>query len=198
MVRSYSATLSASYYRRDIRSPMLGRGLAWQLPIVVINQKTEITWITLPLRIKPKGVGIITSTCLALAVWHPDIYPLLNTVSHIIAVSIIIPSIRFVLVTIPLDMVILAFTPLATATTASTIGFACLLSSLDIIFLRGISHFSAMWSSESQLHQGPSKLLYLLGMFQVLGTFREWMELFAKRVIFFTLPRVLLLSTAAS
>ena len=100
----------------------------------MINQKTEITWITLPLRIKPKGVGIITSTCLALAVGHPDIYPLLNTVSHIIAVSIIIPSIRFVLVTIPLDMVILAFTPLATATTASTIDFACLLSSLDILF----------------------------------------------------------------
>ena len=78
----------------------------------------------LPLSMKPSGVDIMTFTFIALAVAHPYIYPLLNTVSKLIMVIIfIILYSRFILVALSLAMFILVLDSFALATTASMRGF---------------------------------------------------------------------------
>ena len=79
--------------------------------------------------------GITPSTFIALTVGHLSISPIFNTVSKIIMVSIIIPSIRFALVAYPLAVVILSLSSHATYTNTSNGGFTCLLLSLNILFI---------------------------------------------------------------
>ena len=89
-------------------------------------------------------MGIIPFTFLALVVSHPAINLILNTVSKVITVYIITPSIIFVLVALPLATDILALAYLDMATTASTRGFTRLLCSLDLLF---ITMERTLWSS---------------------------------------------------
>ena len=134
MLRS-QAVLITSYYIQAASSPLPWSG-AWKFPIVMINRKTEIDWIMLPLSMKPSGVDIMTFTFIALAVAHPYIYPLLNTVSKLIMVIIfIILYSRFILVALSLAMFILVLDSFALATTASMRGFTCLLCPLDLPFI---------------------------------------------------------------
>ena len=141
MFRIQAAFISSSS-RQAFSIPLIGSG-AWQLPIFMITQDTEIAWIALTLSIKPWGVGIIPSTFLALAVAYPYIYPLFNTVSKVITVIIfIIPSIISVLVALPSAVVVIVLDYLALEATASTIGFACLLFPLGLVF---ITIYEALW-----------------------------------------------------
>ena len=100
----------------------------------MINQKTESAFITLPLIIIPE-VWVLSIHCYCSC---SSTYRYLPSFEHYfqnIIVSIIIPSVSFFFVALPLAMVIIELDSLVTATNASTRGFTCLLCLLDILLI---------------------------------------------------------------
>ena len=147
---------------------------------------------------KPRGVGIIPSTFIVLALSRIYISPILNTVYKIIIISIIISSIRFPLLARPLVMVIFALDSLSTSTNASMGGFTCLLWSIDLLLM---SRDGEVWSNVIFCIRILSGSLYLLMSYRNVPSIghikrAEWIVFHESDI--FTLTRVLLLLTVAT